>query len=428
MKKYFLSVIFFPLVINAQNYKAKVDIAANNIEAKVIEWRRDFHKNPELSNREFKTSEKVANHLKNLGLEVKTGVGKTGVVGILKGNKPGLCVALRADMDALPVVERTDVAFASTVKTTYSGKDVGVMHACGHDSHMAMLMAAAEILSTMKKDINGTIKFIFQPAEEGPPLGEEGGAALMIKEGVLENPKVDAIFGIHINAQTEVGKIRYKPEGFYASADWLRIKIKGKQSHGAAPWNGIDPIVISAQIINGLQTIISRQTELTVAPAVITIGVINAGTRNNIIPEELKMEGTVRALNLPMRKILHEKINNTVTKIAESGGATAEIEIQSMCPVTFNDAKLTAKMLPTLEEVAGKENTLLSHATTGGEDFAYYQEKIPGLFVQVGAMPKGKDPHEAAPHHTPDFFIDESGFKLGVKTYCMLALDYLSFK
>jgi amidohydrolase len=405
--------------------KQKIDVLADQVESKVIEWRRHLHQNPELSNREFKTAEKVAKHLRGLGLEVKTGIAHTGVVGILKGGKPGSTVALRADMDALPVVERVDIPFASKVKSTYNGIDVGVMHACGHDTHVAMLMGAAEVLTKVKKDIKGTVIFIFQPAEEGAPQGEEGGAELMVKEGVLENPKVDAIFGLHINSKTEVGKITYKPGGTMAAVDRLEIKVKGKQTHGSTPWAGVDPIVAASQIITGLQTIISRQTELTKEGAVISIGLIRGGVRSNIIPEEVELIGTIRTLDVEMQKKIHAKIKLTATKIAESSGAVAEVKIITGYPITFNDLELTSQMLPTVQEVAGKENVKLVDARTGAEDFSFYAQKVPGLFLFLGGMPKGQDPTEAASHHTPDFYIDESSMKLGVRTLCNLAIDYV---
>lgn len=402
-----------------------VDKKADAIESKVIEWRRHLHEHPELSNREFKTAEYVTAHLQSLGLEVKTGVAKTGVVGILRTGKPGPTIALRADMDGLPVVERVDLPFASKAKSTYLGQEVGVMHACGHDTHVAMLMGAAEILSGMKSQLKGTIVFLFQPAEEGAPPGEEGGAKLMVKEGVLDNPKVDAVFGLHINSGTEVGKLRYKPGGEMAAADIFNIKVKGKQTHGSTPWTGIDPITTSAQIIMGLQTIISRQTELTKEAAVISVGKITSGVRNNIIPEEAEMTGTIRTLDTAMQRIIHDKIRHVATTIAESAGATAEVEIIKGTPITYNDPTLTAKMLPTMERTAGKDNVLLSEAITGAEDFSFYAEKVPGLFIFVGGMKKGQDPKTAPPHHTPDFYIDESGMKLGVKLLCNLAIDYL---
>lgn len=415
----------------SQNSKliAKANTHADKLEQKVIEWRRDFHQYPELGNREVKTAEKIADHLKTLGIEVQTGVAHTGVVGVLKGGKPGPVVALRADIDGLPVAERVNLPFASKERSIYNGQEVGVMHACGHDTHIAMLLGAAEILAGMKNELPGTVKFIFQPAEEGAPQGEEGGAYLMVKEGVLEKgPKPEVIFGLHINSQTEVGLLKYRPGGTMASADIFRIKVKGKQVHGAYPWNGVDPIVVSAQIINGLQTIVSRQTELTEDAAVVTVGSIHGGVRNNIIPEEVLLEGTVRAFNADMQKLIHEKIKLTATKIAESAGATAEVSIQSQTPVTYNDPGLTERMLPTLQAVAGRENVIHTKAVSGAEDFAFYQEKIPGLFVFVGGMAKGKKPAEVAPHHTPDFYIDESGLKLGVKTLTSLTLDYMTGK
>lgn len=422
-------LVAVPTLAQHSKLIAKANTMADKLEPKVIEWRRDFHQYPELGNRETKTAEKIAAHLRKLGIEVETGVAHTGVVGVLKGGKPGPVVALRADIDGLPVTERTDVPFASKERSTYNGQEVGVMHACGHDTHIAMLMGAAEILAGMQNDLKGTVKFIFQPAEEGSPIGEEGGAALMVKEGVLDKgPKPEVIFGLHINSQTEVGTIKYTPGGTMASADIFRIKVKGKQSHGAYPWSGIDPIVTSAQIINGLQTIISRQTQLPEGAAIITVGSIHGGVRNNIIPEEVLMEGTIRALDVEMQKKLHEKIRLTATKIAESSGAVAEVEIIPQTPVTYNDPALTERMLPTLHTVAGRDKVVLAKAVTGAEDFAFYQEKIPGLFLFMGGMSKGKKPEEVAPHHTPDFFIDESGLTLGVKTLTSLTLNYMEGK
>lgn len=405
--------------------KSKIAQKAEGLEAKVVAWRRDFHQNPELGNREFKTAEKVAAHLRALGIEVKTGVGKTGVVGILKGGKPGPVVALRADMDGLPVKERVNIPFASKATGEYNGQPVSIMHACGHDTHVAILMGTAEILASMKNELKGTIKFIFQPAEEGAPEGEEGGAALMIKEGVLENPKVDVIFGLHINAQTEIGKIKYRPGGTMASSDWFKIKIKGKQSHGAYPWSSIDPIVTASQVIMGLQTIVSRNAPVTESAAVVTVGQINGGVRSNIIPEEVNMNGTIRALDTGVQDMIHARISQIATNIAESAGATAEVNITRMCPVTYNDIPLTEKMVPTLEGVAGKENVSITAAVTGAEDFAFYQQKVPGVFFFLGGAPKGKPVSETAPHHTPDFYIDEGGFVLGMKSMASLVVDYM---
>jgi amidohydrolase len=431
-------LVMFPLLLsltlNAQTdknaaLKMKMDKLAQAVEQKVITWRRDFHQNPELSNSEVRTGKIVADHLKSLGLEVKTGVAKTGVIGILKGGKPGPVVALRADMDGLPVTERVDVPFASKVKTTFNGQETGVMHACGHDSHTAILMGAAEVMSQVKADLAGTIVFIFQPAEEGAPKGETGGAGDMIKAGCLDNPKVEAIFGLHINSLTEAGKIRYRPMGTMASSDGLYITIKGKQTHGASPSDGIDPIVIGAQIINGLQTIVSRMTPLNESAAVVTIGSFHAGIRGNIIPEEAKMTGTIRALDPKIQKQIHENIRRMVTNIAEASGATAEVTIDISNPVTYNNPELTKKMFPSLEEAAGGENNVMVMVPAmGAEDFSQYQLKVPGLFFFLGGMPKGKAPSEAAPHHTPDFYIDESGFTVGVKAFCKLVVDYAAKK
>lgn len=418
--------LFLSFSIQAQGgMAAKVSDHAKEINNKVIEWRHHIHQNPELSNREFKTGEYIARHLKSLGLEVKTGVAKTGVVGILKTGKPGPVVGLRADMDALPVTERVDIPFKSTVKTTYLGNEVGVMHACGHDTHVAMLMGAAEVLTEMKDQLRGTVVFVFQPAEEGAPPGEEGGAKLMVKEGLLKELGIDAMFGTHINSQTEVGKVTYKPGGALAAANRYVIKVKGKQTHGSQPWGGIDPITVAAQIIQGLQHIISRQTELTKEAAVISVGRIQGGVRNNIIPEEVEMIGTIRTLNEDMKKEIFERIERTATNIAEASGAVAEVDIQPGVPVTYNDPELTAQMLPSLYKAAGKENVHLIPAKTGAEDFSYFALEVPSLFVFIGGMSKGKKPEEVAPHHTPDFFIDDEGLITGVKVYSNLAIDYL---
>lgn len=423
----FAGLFTFSIFTSAQNTALKATIAqkAASLESKVITWRRDFHQNPELGNREFKTAEKIAAHLRSLGIEVQTGVAKTGVVGILKGGKPGPVVALRADMDGLPVKERVNIPFVSKAEGEYNGQPVGVMHACGHDSHIAILMGTAEILASIKSELNGTVKFIFQPAEEGAPEGEEGGAALMVKEGVLENPKVDVIFGLHISAQTEVGKINYRPKGAMASSDWFKIKIKGKQSHGASPWQSVDPIVTASQIILGLQTIVSRNVDLTESAAVVSVGKVTAGVRSNIIPEELEMAGTIRTLDSKVQEMIHNRLKQITTNIAESAGATAEVSITKQTLITYNDPVLTEKMVPTLEAVAGKNNVILTPAATGAEDFSYYQDKVPGLFFFLGGMPKGKNPSETASHHTPDFYIDESGFVLGMKAMSDLTIDYM---
>ncbi|MFC6998387.1 amidohydrolase [Rufibacter roseus] len=419
-----------PTVGHAQlvKWQAQLDQLATKVEPKVIQWRRDLHQNPELGNLEVKTAEKIANHLKSLGLEVKTGVARTGVVGILKGGKPGPVVALRADMDALPVTENNshNLPFASKVTTTFEGQQVGVMHACGHDAHVAMLMGAAEVLSAMRKDLKGTVKFIFQPAEEGSPAGVVGGAKLMVQEDVLNSPKVDAIFGLHIRSDVEVGTITYRPLGMMASSDNFKITVKGQQAHGGTPWMSVDPIVTSAHIVTALQTIVSRQLDVTNAPAIVTVGAINGGVRANIVPGQVEMIGTIRALDTQMQKQIHERLKQTATSIATGAGATAEVEIQEMTPVTYNHEALTAHMLPSLQRVAGVNAVKLTKPVTIAEDFAYFQEKVPGLYLFLGGMPKGQDPATAPSHHTPDFFIDESGMKLGVKTLATLAVEYLN--
>ncbi len=429
MKKiiFFAGLFTFSVFASAQNtaLKATITQKATSLESKVITWRRDFHQNPELGNREFKTAEKIAAHLRSLGIEVQTGVAKTGVVGILKGGKPGPVVALRADIDALPIKERVNIPFASKAMGEYNGKIVPVMHACGHDTHTAILMGTAEILASIKSELKGTVKFIFQPAEEGPPEGEEGGAKLMVKEGVLENPKVDVIFGLHINAQTEVGKIKYRPKGTMAASDLYTIKINGKQTHGAYPWLGIDPITTAAQIIMGIQTIVSRNLNITESAAVISVGQINAGARSNVIPEELTMTGTIRSLDSKVQDMMHSRLKKVVSSIAESAGATAEIKITNQTLITYNDPLLTEKMVPTLEITAGKDNVSITPAVTGAEDFSYFQEKIPGLYFFLGGAPKGKPIEETAPHHTPDFYIDESSFVLGMKALSNLTIDYM---
>jgi len=403
--------------------QAKIDKMAAAEEPKIIAWRRHFHQYPELSNREVKTAATVAEHLKSLGIEVKTGVAHTGVIGILKGPKPGPVIALRADMDALPVTERNSLPFASKEKAMFNGQETGVMHACGHDSHVAILMGVAEILSKNKSDLRGTVKFIFQPAEEGPPEGETGGADEIVKEGVLDD--VDVIFGMHIRSISPLGKIEYKPAGFMAASDWFTIKVHGRQAHGAAPWMGIDPIVVSAQIINGLQTIISRQTELTKEAAVITVGRINAGIRENIIPEEAEMAGTIRTFDVEMQKKIQEKIKLTATKIAESAGATADVTFTGKTPVTYNDPALTEKMVASLKRAAGAENVIQISAQTGAEDFAFYQKKVPGLFFFVGACPPDVDIAKAPSHHTPDFMMDERGMITGLRAMLDVTFDYM---
>ncbi len=423
MKEYmFTGILFLGFLTMVQGQKLDKDYSA--IESKVIEWRRDIHQNPELSNREFKTAEKISEHLKSLGIEVQTGIAHTGVVGILKGKKSGKVVALRADIDGLPVLERNDLPFKSTAKGEYLGEEVPVMHACGHDTHIAILMGVAEVLSKNTDKIKGTIKFIFQPAEEGAPPGEEGGAELMVKEGVLENPKVDVIFGLHINSQTPVGTIGYKPGGALAAVNSFEIHVKGKQSHGSQPWSGIDPILISAKIIDGLQTIISREAELINEAAVITVGKISGGVRSNIIPESVEMLGTLRTLDYGMREMIQRRMKEMVPAIAKAYGGEAILEFNLGYPITYNDPDLVEQMLPSIQRVAGSENVKLKKATTGAEDFSFFQEKVPGFFFFLGGMTPGNT--ESFPHHTPDFFIDDSGLILGVKALTEMSLDYLN--
>ena len=432
-KKLLLSaLIFISLRTGAQadivKLKEKVAAEAEKIEQKCIAWRRDIHEHPELGNRETRTAKLIAEHLKKLGLEVKEGVAKTGVVAVLKGGKPGPCIALRSDIDALPIAEKSNVPFASKQKTTYNGQEVGVMHACGHDAHIAILMSVAEVLSGMKNDLKGTVKFIFQPAEEGPPEGEEGGAELMVKEGVMENPKVEVVFGLHIQPDVEAGRIEYKPGPFMASSDWFHLVVKGKGAHGSTPWLGVDPIQISAQIIEGFQNIVSRQIAITKAPVVITVGKINGGTRSNIIPEECVMDGTIRTLNNEMKKDVQQRMKQTAEKIAEAGGAKASILFTEKTLVTYNDPELVKKMLPSLQSSIGVSNVTEREWTTNAEDFSYYGTKAPAFFFDLGGMPKGNDPQKAPGKHTADYFIDEGGMKTGIKAFCGLVIDYMNMK
>jgi amidohydrolase len=406
------------------DYAGVIDAAATAIADEVIAWRHDIHAHPELGNREVRTAGLVADHLRSLGFdEVRTGIAHTGVVGILRGALPGPVVALRAEMDALPVTERTGLAFASTVRTTYHGQEVGVMHACGHDTHVAMLMGVAEILSRMRTEIPGTVMFVFQPAEEGPPEGEDGGASLMVREGVFDDPRPDAIFGLHIGPR-DLGTLYYAKGPMLASADVLKIKVIGKQTHGASPHRGIDPIVVAAQIIMGLQTIHSRQIDTREA-VVISIGSIHGGIRHNIIPDEVDLVGTVRTHKAEVRDDVRARIARTATRIAESAGARAEVSWGDGVPVAYNDPALVEAMLPTLARVAGDGHVAPTPAVMGYEDFAYFQQQVPGMFLFLGARPPHLTKDEAAPNHSPLFVVDESAFTLGVRTLASLALDFL---
>jgi len=409
----------------ASRLDAEVDRRAAQVEGKVVAWRRDIHAHPELSNRETRTADLVAQHLRSLGIEVRTGVAHTGVVGVLRGGKPGPVVALRADMDALPVTEEVDVPFASKVRTTYNGQEVGVMHACGHDAHTAMLMGVAEVLAGMRNDLPGTVKFIFQPAEEGAPAGERGGAEVMIEEGALENPKPAAIFGLHVFPYP-TGEIRYRPGGILASSDRFTIVVRGRQTHGALPWAGIDPIVVASQIVLGLQTITSRQIDVTAAPAIVTVGAINGGVRYNIIPDSVVMIGTIRTFDTAMRNDIHQRVRRTAESIAQSAGATAQVVIDTATAVTYNDPALTESILPTLRAVAGASHVSLATPVTAAEDFSRYQQRIPGVFFFIGITPSGTDPSKVAPNHSPRFYVDEAAFPVGVRAMAHLAVDYLA--
>jgi amidohydrolase len=411
----------------AKVLSAQTEARITALEPKVLAWRRDIHQHPELGNREVRTAKLVADHLTALGIEVQTGVAHTGVVGLLRGGRPGPVVALRADMDGLPVTERVDVPFASKAKGVYNGQEVGVMHACGHDTHVAILMGVAEVLAAMRSELPGAVKFIFQPAEEGPPVGEQGGAELMVKEGVLANPDVAAAFALHISSKDEVGSIFYTPRGAMASADDFQIIVKGRQTHGAAPWNGVDPIVTAAQIINALQTIVSRQINLTENPAVVTVGKIQGGVRSNIVPEQVELIGTLRALDADDRRTIHERVRTIAQNVAAGMGASVEVKIPySMSyPVTFNNPALTAQMVPVLEAVAGPGKLQLLPPMTGAEDFSFIAEKIPSFYITLGGRPANVPKAQAPDHHTPDFFVDEGGLGLGVRALTAMALHYL---
>ena len=422
MKKKIVYALFMLIFIPSSAQKI-----SNSLKNKVIKWRHHIHQNPELSNREYKTALLIQSHLKSLGIEVQKGIAKTGVVGILKGTRPGKVLALRADMDALPVTEKNNLDFRSKVESIYNGKETGVMHACGHDTHVAILMGVAEYMSK-NNDFPGTIKFIFQPAEEGAPEGEEGGADLMIEEGVLENPKVDAIFGLHINSGTHVGKVRYRTKGIMASSQRFVIDVKGKQAHGARPWMSVDPILISAKIIDGLQSIISRNSDLTKAAAVISVGSIQSGIRFNIIPETARLIGTIRTLDLEMKEIIRQRLNTLVPSIAEAYGGKATVKIQDGAPITYNDPKLTNQMVPTIERVLGKKNVEFIDAVTGAEDFSYFQLKIPGFYFFLGGTPLNIAEADAPSHHTPEFFVDDSALEYGLNVLTAMAKDYLKNK
>jgi amidohydrolase len=404
---------------------ADLDARLEAVAPKLIAWRRDIHEHPELSNRESRTAKLVADRLRALGMEVKTGVAHTGVIGLLKGGKPGPVVALRADMDALPVTEEVDVPFRSRVRATYNGQDVGVMHACGHDAHVAILLATAEVLAGMRERLPGTVKFIFQPAEEGPPAGEAGGAPLMIEEGVLDNPRPDAIFGLHVISGIPAGMITYRAGALMASADWVYITVRGRQTHGAWPWMGIDPVATAAQIVVGLQTIVSRQIDVSKEPAVVTIATIHGGTRKNIIPDTVELTGTVRSFDEAMREDIHRRIKHVAEHIAQSAHATAEVKIEKAAAVTVNDPALTERMLPSLKRAAGDAGIRQNPRVMVAEDFSFFEQRVPGLFFFLGVTPKDQDMASAAPNHSPRFFVDESALATGVRAMTTVTLDFL---
>ena len=419
----------FEAPVAASSLAGHIDAAAKEIESRVITWRRDIHANPELGNREFRTAGIVAEHLKRLGLdEVRTGVAHTGVVGLLKGALPGPVVALRADMDALPVAEEVDVPFASTVKAQWNGESVGVMHACGHDAHVAILMGVAEVLAGLRATLRGSVKFIFQPAEEMPPEGEEGGAKMMVAEGALENPVPQAVFGLHVTSRLALGVLGYRPGPAMASADSFSIKVDGRQTHGAMPWFGVDPIVTAAQVVLGLQTVVSRQVDLTREPAVVTIGMIRGGVRQNIIPDSVEMRGTIRSFDEEMRDDIHERVTTLSEGIAKGARATCRVCITKNYPVTVNDPALTEAMAPTLARVAGEGKAQVVPKVMGSEDFSFFQRVVPGLFFFVGVVPEGQDPKDVAPNHSPRFFIDEKSLVVGVRALANVACDFLEAK
>lgn len=429
MKKLILPLLLVSgIAVGQTKLKPAIDKQAAAIETKVIEWRRDIHKNPELGNNEIRTAKMIADHLRSLGIEVTEGVAVTGVVGVLKGGRPGPTVALRADMDALPVTERVDLPFKSTVTTTYNGQQTGVMHACGHDTHVAILMGVAEVLAGMKNELRGNVKFIFQPAEEG--IYQDGvttwGAKQMVEEGVMKD--VDAVFGLHIGSQMEVGKIGYRSGPALAGVDNLEIIVHGTQAHGASPWSGVDPIVTSAQIINSLQTIISRNVNITAAPAIVTVGAIHGGIRHNIIPEKVEMIGTIRTFGDEQQSLVHRRITEIATNIAISAGAKADVNITKLYPATVNDPELTQQMEATLLSAAGEGNLLINPLITGAEDFSFFQREKPGLFISLGGMKKGGDSTKTPSHHTPDFYIDEGGFLLGMRVLSYFVVDYMGMK
>jgi amidohydrolase len=406
---------------------ADLETQIRAVDDKIIGWRRDFHENPELSNRETRTSRIVAEHLKKLGLDVETGIAKTGVVALLRTGKPGPTIALRADMDALPVTERTDVPFRSRAKASYRGEEVGVMHACGHDSHTAVLMGVAEVLVKSKAGLRGNVLFVFQPAEEGAPPGEVGGASEMLKAGIFEKYKPEVALGLHAWASLNTGVIGYRGGPFMAGSQQWRAVVTGKQTHGSRPWQGVDPIVVAAQIVNAMQTVVSRQVDITQNPAVVSVGIIRAGVRNNIIPDSAEMIGTIRTFDPGQKQQIFDAMKRLVENTAEANGATATFEFDPYFnPVTFNNPELTARLLPSLQRVAGAENVKQIPLITGSEDFAYFGQKVPSFFFMVGVTPKGTNVLTAPANHSPEFFLDEAAIPIATRALTAAAVDYLT--
>jgi len=426
MRNWLLFVLMFlPLCSHAQISWEEVDRLAAAVQPQVVEWRRWFHENPELSNREFNTSVRVAGILSDMGLEPQSGIAHTGVVAIIEGGKPGPLVAIRADMDGLPVSEETGLPFASTARGEYNGQEVGVMHACGHDSHMAMVLGAASVLNAVKEELPGSVMLIFQPAEESAPAGEEGGAELMLKEGLFTPQKPEAVFGLHVGINQPGGKIAVRSGPMLAAVDSFKLEVRGKQTHGARPWNGVDPIVVASQIVLGLQTIASRQVDVTQAPSIVTVGRISGGVRNNVIPDSVEMEGTIRTFDAAMRDQIHMRIERTARLIAESAGASIEFELNYGYPATINDPGLTEKMTPTLQRVAGEGGLVSVQPQTVAEDFSYFANEVPGLYLFLGNGEPGVDPSTLPSNHSPLFDMYEPSMEIGVRAFSHLVVEYL---
>jgi amidohydrolase len=425
MHRLLIGLVFIPFFAQAQVSVATLDGLANEIQPQVVEWRRWFHENPELSNREFNTANRLAEILTGMGLEPMTGIAHTGVVAIIEGGKPGPLVAIRADMDGLPVTEETGLPFASRAIGEYNGQKVGVMHACGHDSHMAMVLGAADVLNSVKDELPGSVMLIFQPAEESAPEGEEGGAELMLKEGLFDERRPEAVFGIHVGINQPGGKLAVRPGPMLAAVDSFKIKVIGKQTHGARPWNGVDPIVVGSQIVLGLQTIASRQVDVTEAPSIVTVGRFSGGVRNNVIPDQVEMEGTIRTFEEDMRQQIHMRIERTARLIAESAGASIEFELAYGYPATVNDPGLTEMMMPSLQRIAGEGGLVSVNPQTVAEDFSFFANEVPGLYLFLGNGEPGVDPATIASNHSPLFDMYEPSMELGVRALSQLAVDYL---